>query len=64
MNVGWDCLESMGDLASPVTTLLDKKLLLNSIISDARQDPKFVTFDLKDHFPQTVIREPKYMRIH
>ena len=49
---------------SPDATLLDTKLLLNSVISDSKKGARFLTIDLKDHFLQTTMEDPEYMRIH
>ena len=34
------------------------------MISDAHQGARFATLDIKDHFLQSILPEPEYMRIH
>ena len=48
--VGGDCLDCTIDSGSPTTSVLEFKLLINSIISDADFGVKNFTMDLKDFF--------------
>ena len=64
MTIGGDRLEYHEDTTSPAASLLETKLLINSVISDAKKGARFMTMDLKDHFLQTVMQEPEFMRIH
>ena len=50
MTIGGDKLDYPYDTASPAASLIETKLLLNSVISDAKAGAKFFTMDLKDHF--------------
>ena len=50
MTIGGDKLEYENDTTSPAASLLETKLLLNSVISDAKDGARFLTMDLKDHF--------------
>ena len=64
MTIGGDKLDYQHKTASPTASLIESKLLINSVISDAKHGAKFFTMDLKDHFLQTIMDEPEYMRIH
>ena len=61
--VGGDKLEYASDAGSPAANLLDTKILLNSVISDAKNGAKFLSCDLKDFFLATPMDEPEYMKI-
>ena len=63
MTVGEDKLEYTGDIPSPPASMLGTKLLINSVISDAKGAARFLTADLKDHVLQLIIIEPKFIRI-
>ena len=62
--VGGDKLEYNDDPASPAAGLLETKLLLNSVISDAHKGARFMSMDLKDHFLASPMNRPEYMKIH
>ena len=62
--VGGDKLEYDSDAGSPAASLLETKLLLNSVISDAQKGARFSCADLKDFFLATPMDRPEYMRIH
>ena len=64
MTIGGDKLEYEHETASPAASLIETKLLLNSVISDAKHGARFLSTDLKDNFLQTVMKDPEYMRIH
>ena len=64
MTIGGDKLEYENETASPAASLLETKLLINSVISDSNKGARFLTMDLKDHFLQTIMEEPEFMRIH
>ena len=46
--VGGDKLECDFDTGSPAASMLDTKVLCNSIISDAHKGAKFLDADIKD----------------
>ena len=48
--IGGDVLEYYGDTASPAASLIEAKLLLNSVISDEKKGTRFLTIDTKDFF--------------
>ena len=61
--VGGDKLTYQFDTCSPATSLLETKLLLNSIISDAHKGARFMSLDIKDFFLTTPMGTNEYMRI-
>ena len=64
MVVGGDKLEYEYDAGSPAASLLETKLIINSTISDAHKGACFVSADLKDHFLQSPMAQPEYMKMH
>jgi hypothetical protein len=62
--VGGDRLVYDDDPASPAAGLLETKLLLNSVISDAHKGARFMSMDLKDYFLASPMNRPEYMKIH
>ena len=64
LTVGGDRLDYFEDTASPAATLLETKLLLNSVVSDIDKNARFMTIDIKDFFLQTFMNDAEYMRIH
>ena len=57
-------LDYESDAGSPVASLVETKLTLNSTISDAHRDARFMSADLKTFFLATTMADPEYMRIH
>ena len=64
LTLGGDKLECSYDTTSPEASLLETKLLINSVLSDAHKGAFMITIDLKDFFLQTVMEDLEYMRIH
>jgi hypothetical protein len=64
MTVGGNLLDVAFDVRSPAVSLLDMKLHLNSVISDAKNGARYCTADLKDFFLQSTMKIFQYMRIH
>ena len=62
--VGGDKLEYCRDALSSATSLLETKLLRNSVISDSKKGARFLTIDMKDQFLQSDLPDPEYMKIH
>ena len=62
--VGGDKLDYLPDSGSPTTTLLETKLLVNSVISDCKKGARFACCDIKDFFLSSPMATPEYMRIH
>ena len=50
LTVGGDRLDYFGDSSSPAASLLETKILLNSVILDAKDGARFMTLDIKDYF--------------
>ena len=63
MVVGGNRLDYHEDAGAPAASLLETKILLNSIISDAHRGARFMTCDLKDFFLATPMQKPEYMKI-
>ena len=64
MVVGGDKLLFEDDPGSPAALLLETKILLNSVISEAHLGAKFMSLDLKDYFLMSTMENPEYMKIH
>ena len=50
ITVGGDKLTYDGDPSSPAVSLLNIKIILNSVISDAHKGARFMTADIKKHY--------------
>ena len=50
LTVGGDKLNYEHDAKSPAASLIETKLLLNSVISDSSRGARFMTLDIKDFF--------------
>ena len=57
-------LEYLDDVGSSAASLLEIKLMVNSVISEAQQGACFLSTDLKDFFLATPMAHPFYMKIH
>ena len=64
LTIGGDVLVYAEDASSPAASLLEAKLLLNSVISDSHLGAQFMSLDIKVLFLQTLLDEPEYMPIH
>ena len=62
--VGGDKVEYFADAGSPTTTILETKILVNSVISDCHKGARFMSMDIKDFFLCSSMKSPEYMRIH
>ena len=62
--VGGDHLVYEDYPGSPAASMIETKLLLNSVISDAQQGSIFMICDLKGFFLATPMIQPEYMKIH
>ena len=51
------------DEDSPATSLLESKILLNSVISNAKYGTWFLFLDLKDYSLATPMAQPKFMMV-
>ena len=63
LTAGGDKLTFDVDAGAPAASLLETKLLINSVISDAKHGAKFLSCDLKDFFLASPMEKPEYMRI-
>ena len=63
MVVGGDRINYHEDTGSPAASLLETKIIINSVISDASKGARLLTCDLKDFFLATPMERPEYMRI-
>ena len=61
--VGGDRLEYADDTGSPAASMLETKMLVNSVISNADEGARFMSCDLKDFFLASTMTRPEYMRI-
>ena len=64
LTVGEDRLDYHSDAASPAASLLETKLLINTLISQLAKGCRFMTIDIKDFFLQINIKDDEYMQIH
>ena len=64
LTIGGDKLDYFGNTASPAASLLKTKLLINSVISNSHRGARFASLDIKDHFLQSDLPDPKYMQIN
>lgn len=56
LTVGGNKLECTDGVASPAASLLESKLLVNSTISDAHCDARFLTLDINNFFLKTYMK--------
>ena len=62
MMIGGDKLDYHEDTASPTASLIETKLLINSVISDHKNHKsKFCSIDIKDFFLTTPMDRPEYL---
>ena len=64
LTVGGDKLDYYCDTFSPAVSLIETKLLINSVVSDAKKCARFMILDIKDQFLQILLSESEYMQIH
>ena len=64
MTVGGNRLDAYQDVRSPAVGVIDTKLHLNSVISDAHLGARYCTGDLKDFFLVSDMPIYQYMRVH
>ena len=57
MTVRGDKLEYEGDPSSPAVSLLNLKIILNSVISDAHKGARFSSTDIKNHYLQSPMKK-------
>ena len=64
LTVGGDKLDYYCDTFSPAVSLIETKLLINSVISDAKKGVRFLILDIKVQFFQSLFPELEYMRMY
>ena len=64
LTIGGDKLEYVFDTAASAESLIETKLLVNSVVSDSHKNSRFLTLNIKDFYLQTIIHEKQYMKIH
>ena len=64
LTLGGDVLDYDGNASSPAASLLEGKLIINSVISDADRGARFMSTDLKGFSLQLFLEQPEYVRIH
>ena len=63
MTVGGDRLDCEEDPSSPAVSLLDTKIMLNSVISDAHKGARYCTSDIKNFYLNNPMKKFRYMKI-
>ena len=64
ITVGSNGLSYLDDAGSPASNIIETKILVNSVISDAHRGAKFMSMDIKDYFLNTPMDTPEYMKVH
>ena len=64
LTVGGDKLTYNGDPISPALSLLDLKIHLDSVISDARKYGHYLTADIINYYLNNPMKNYQYMQIH
>ena len=63
MVVVGDRLHYDDDAGAPAASLLETKILINSVISHAKSGAKFMTLDIKNFYLATPMNKPENMQI-
>ena len=63
ITVGGDLLPFDNDAGSPVSSILETKVLINSRISDASKGLQFMGADISDYFLATPMKKAEYMQV-
>ena len=53
-----------GEPSSPAISLLDLRIHLNSVISDTRKGPRYITTDITNYYLNNPMSNFQYMQIH
>ena len=61
--MGGDQLSYNDDPGSPAASLLETKILINSVVSDTKHGARFMSIDLKDYFLATPMARTEYMKV-
>ena len=63
LTVGGDRIDYEHDASSPAVSLLDTKLMINSVISDAHRGAIYCTADIQNFYLNNLMKTYCYMRI-
>jgi hypothetical protein len=63
MTAGGDKLDYPGDASSPTVSMLDAKIHINSVISDAKHGARHLGLDIKNYYLGTPMKYFQYMRV-
>ena len=63
MIVGGDKLIYEEDPSSPAVSVLNTKIILNTVISDTNKGAKFMTAGIQNHYLQIPMKKYQYMQI-
>ena len=61
--IGEDKLSYLYDTGPPAVSLLETKIMLNSVVWDADKGARFMTLDLKDLFLASPMNNPEYIKM-
>ena len=61
---GGEKIDYLDDSGSSAASLIETKFLFNSTIYDAKRGSKFMSYDLKDFFLYSPMKQPDYMLIN
>jgi hypothetical protein len=63
MTAGGDKLDYPGDASSPTVSMLDAKIHINSVISDAKHGARHLGLDIKNYYLGTPMEYYQYLRV-
>jgi hypothetical protein len=63
MTAGGDKLDYPSDASLPAVSMIDTKLHINSTISDARHDARYLGLDIKNFYLGTPMTYFQYIRV-
>ena len=63
ITVGGDKLDYCDDAGSIAANLLETKIIINRVVSDAKKGARFMSKDIKYHFLATPIRDAEHMKV-
>ena len=64
MVVGGENLTYTADSGSQATNLVETKILVNNVISDAHSGARFMSCNLKDFYLATLMKKPEFMKVN
>lgn len=62
--IGDNVLDYFGDVSSPAAYLPEANLSINIVILCLYLGARFMYLDIKDHFLQSILDDPEYLKIH